>query len=172
MSDTQNAAAIASQLIRHYESCARRLADGRIAPYADPRDIPTIGWGNTRWQDDRAVTLDDAPISQDDADALFLFWLNRFSGEVAALAPGAQPNELAAFTSLAYNIGTQNFSSSSALRQFRAGNKQAAGEGIDMWNRSGGQVLKGLERRRRAERYVFGGQAVADAIAQAEQDFP
>ncbi len=165
MSDTPDAATLASQLIQHYESC-------RLAPYADPRGIPTIGWGNTRWQDERPVSLADAPIAQDAADTLFLFWLKRFSAEVAALAPAAAPNQLAAFTSLAYNIGTQDFSDSSALRRFLAGDSQAAGDGIEMWDRSGGQVLKGLQRRRRAERYVFDGQAVAGAVAQAEQDFP
>ena len=62
---------------------------------------------------------------------------------------------MAAFTSLAYNIGTTNFSKSSALRHFNAGNKMAAAEAIQLWNKAGGKVLNGLVRRREAERELF-----------------
>lgn len=160
------AASIAAQLIQHYESC-------RLVPYADPGGIPTIGWGNTRYQDGTAVALADAPLTQDQADSLFLFWLQDFMSDVIIdMGPRGEPSEVAAFTSLAYNVGAENFLISSALREFRAGNKAAAGLDVELWDRSGGQVLKGLRRRRRAEHLVFDGMGVAAAVAQAEQDFP
>ena len=179
MTDAPDALTIAAQLIQHYESCERKLQDGTIEPYLDPRGIPTIGWGNTFYQDDSRVTLADPPITQEQADALFRFVLSGFIDNVdAALllpwetASTATPNQLAAFTSLAYNIGEKNFQSSSALRLFIAGDLATAAEHILLWNESGGVVLLGLQRRRYAERAVFLGAAVADAISEAEKTFP
>lgn len=157
--------AIATVLVQHYESC-------ELDPYPDATGIPTIGWGNTTYEDGSKVTLDDDTLTQKQADALFAFELTKFSNSVAPLVPNATPNELAAFVSLAYNIGTVAFSHSTALREYLRGNKDAAASGIEMWNKAGRQVLKGLRRRRRAERYVFQGMDPKIAIAQAEANFP
>ena len=170
-----NAVAIASRIMHHYEGCEKRRADGRIEPYRDAKGVATIGWGNTHWRDGSAVRLNDAPITQADADALYDHYLAVFSRDVCDLLPeGTAPHEAAAFIALSYNIGTshEGFAGSTALREFLQGKKDAAGDGIEMWNRSGGQVLKGLQRRRRAERLVFDGVAVDEALQQAEQAFP
>ena len=156
---------IASQLIEHYESCV-------LHPYEDARGIPTIGWGNTTYIDGTRVTMNDKTLVQSEADALFMFWLKDFTAKVSGHVPGAKVNELGAFVSLAYNIGITAFTGSTALRQWLRANKKAAGDGIEMWNKAGGQVLKGLQRRRRAERLVFDGGDPKMAIVQAEADFP
>jgi lysozyme len=167
------AVSLASQIIRFCECCERKLPDGRIAPYRDARGIPTIGWGNTRWRDGRAVSMDDAPISQADADVLYNHFLGVFAKGVCELLPnGTSANETAAFISLSYNIGLRAFSHSAALRRFLVGNKRMAGRAIEMWNKCDGVVLKGLRRRRRAERLVFDGIAVNAALRQAELAFP
>jgi lysozyme len=163
MSD--DASIIASQVIKHYESC-------ELKPYQHTGDVPTIGWGNTIWQDGTKVSLDDDPITQGAADALFLFWLIDFTKKVSPHLPGAKPNELAAFVSLAYNIGVVAFTRSTALRRYLGGNKSLVGPAIELWDKSAGVVLKGLQRRRRAEHLVFNGTAPATAIAQAEEDYP
>jgi lysozyme len=169
----ETAVSLASQIMRYYESCEKKLPDGRIAPYLDVRGIPTIGWGNTRWQDGRSVSMADAPISQADADTLYDHFLGVFSKGVCDQLPnGTEANEAAAFISLSYNIGLPAFSGSTALREFLAGNKQAAGQGIEMWDKGGGVVLKGLQRRRRAERLVFDGTEVNAALRQAQAAFP
>src|SRR5215472_5069689 len=173
MDADQNAVALASQIMRHYEGCERKLPDGRIEPYRDAGGVATIGWGNTRWQDGRAVAMGDAPISQAEADALFTHFVGVFAKGVCDLLPdGTQSNEAAAFLSLAYNIGVPGFDHSSALREFIQGNKQAAGDGIENWSRGGGKILKGLQRRRRAERLVFDGTDPNAAFAQAAAAFP
>ena len=156
--------AMAETLIKAYEGC-------ELKPYADTGGVPTIGWGNTRYEDGTAVTLDDEPLVQAQADALFDYWLKNFGYKVKSYASWGEDNELAAFISLAYNIGLEAFTSSSALRAFRVPNKKAAGDGIEMWNKAAGRILKGLQRRRRAERLVFDGLAPAAAIKQAEEDF-
>lgn len=156
---------IGTQIIKYYESC-------ELPPYPDARGIPTIGWGNTQYQDGTKVTLDDAPLTQADADALLLFYVQKFGAGVAGHANGATPNQLGAFISLAYNIGLGAFAGSTALREFLDSNMSAAGNAIEMWDRSGGQVLKGLQRRRRAEHLVFNGSDVQSACATALAAFP
>ena len=69
--------------MRHYEGCEKKLPDGRIEPYRDAGGVATIGWGNTRWQDGRAVAMGDAPISQAEADALFTHFVGVFAKGVA-----------------------------------------------------------------------------------------
>jgi len=165
MSNTLSTNDIAPQLIRYYEQC-------RLEPYLDAKGVATIGWGNTVYIDNSRVAMDDQPLTQSEADKLFDFWLNSFSTKVAAHVVGAKPNELAAFISLAYNIGLANFLHSSALRVYLAGSKTGAANDIEMWNKAGNTVLKGLQRRRRAEKLVFLGATVSLATAQAEKDFP
>jgi len=124
------AVSLASQIMWHYEGCEKKLPGGRIGPYRDAVGVATIGWGNTRWQDGRAVAMSDAPISQADADALLTHFVGVFARNVCDLLPNGTPtNEVAAFISLAYNIGIAGFDHSSALREFLKGDKRAAGDG-------------------------------------------
>lgn len=156
----------ATPLIQHYESCS-------LPPYLDPSDIPTIGWGNTTYQDGTRVTMDDQPLTQDQADILFQYFLQSFTLEVIKLCGGVgEGYQLGAFISLAYNIGDGNFERSSALRFFRTKSYARVGPAIELWNRSGNQILKGLQRRRRAESLVFNGMAIADALVEGEKAYP
>jgi lysozyme len=117
--------------------------------------------------------MQDPPISQAEADALFLVFLNRFADKVFALIPaGTAPKQAAACISLAYNIGTGGFATSSVLTRLKAGDLAGAAAAIEMWNKAGGQVVKGLQRRRRAERLVFEGADPKSACAKAVADFP
>lgn len=72
-------------------------------------------------------------------------------------------NELAAMTSLAYNIGMgwsgvkkpagakDGFRQSSVLRAHNRGDKQAAARAFRLWNRAGGVEMDGLTKRRVSE---------------------
>lgn len=62
------------------------------------------------------------------------------------------PYQLSAAISLAYNIGTGGYCGSTVARRFKAGDWRGACDAFLMWNRAGGQVVRGLDRRRRAER--------------------
>lgn len=72
-----------------------------------------------------------------------------------------RPNALAASASLAYNIGTGNprtlrggFCGSLAARRFRAGDVRGGCNAFLNWNKAGGRVVRGLTRRRSAERAI------------------
>jgi lysozyme len=163
----------AAAVMHFFEGCEKKLPGGLIGPYADMVGVPTIGWGNTQWPDGRKVRLDDAPITQAEADALFLVFLGRFADAVFALIPKASPSrQAAACISLAYNIGVGAFGGSSALARLKAGDAAGAAAAIELWNRAGGKVAKGLQRRRRAERLVFEGGDPKASCLRAVRDFP
>ena len=80
--------------------------------------------------------------------------LIRHAEPVLACTPvlRTQPNQLSAAISLAYNIGTNGYCGSTVARRFKAGDWRGACDAFLMWNKAGGQVVRGLDRRRRAER--------------------
>lgn len=57
-----------------------------------------------------------------------------------------------AFVSAAYNIGVGAFCRSSMSRRAMAGDLPGACDALLMWNRAGGREVRGLTRRREAER--------------------
>lgn len=77
-----------------------------------------------------------------------------FAWKVAARNPGLvyYPNMWAAHTSLTYNIGIAAYNRSSVARRFEAGDWRGACNAMLAWNRAGGRVVRGLQRRREAER--------------------
>ncbi len=64
-------------------------------------------------------------------------------------------NQFDALVSLAYNIGTNAFKTSTLVKYLNALDYKAAAYEFPKWNRRGGKVLKGLVRRREAERALF-----------------
>jgi lysozyme len=160
-------------LKQHYEGCEKKLPNGLIAPYLDAKGIPTIGWGNTYWENGTPVRMTDAPITQARADALGEFIWHEFKRQVKAIMPLDTPERhLSVFTSFAYNIGIGEFGSCTAFGRYSNGDIVGAGEAMEWYNKSGGVVLKGLQRRRRAEHYVLDGMHYLAAIKQAEVDYP
>jgi lysozyme len=73
-------------------------------------------------------------------------------GVTTALTRRPTQPQFDAMVSLCYNIGPGAFRKSSALRLFNQGDKTKAANALLLWNKAGGKVLKGLTRRREAER--------------------
>lgn len=63
-----------------------------------------------------------------------------------------RPQILAAATSLSYNIGNAAYARSTVAKRFDAGDYKGGCDGFLAWNRASGRVVKGLQRRREAER--------------------
>lgn len=130
----------------------------RSTPYRDAVGVPTIGFGNTYYLDGTKVKMTDKPLSRDEAKQLKLSIINKdFAPAVRRLTFGMNltQNQFDALVSLAYNIGTGALAKSSVIRYLKVGNKQAAADAFLMWDKAGGKTLKGLTRRRRAERVLF-----------------
>lgn len=79
--------------------------------------------------------------------------LREFGPKVLALSPGidASPYEWAAHSSFAYNVGIGAYSNSSVRRLYNAGNHAGACKAMALYRFAGGQVVKGLEFRRKGD---------------------
>lgn len=123
----------------------------RLKAYRCPANVWTVGYGHTRTAKKGMV------ISEAEADELLLEDLETFERGVDELLgqTPTHPNEFAAMTSLAFNIGLAAFARSTVLKRHRNKNKVGAANAFLLWNRGGGQVLPGLMRRREAERSLY-----------------
>lgn len=133
-----------------YEPAARiieRLPDDLRALHGNPW---TIGYGETL-----GVTF-DMRWTRDEAHRRLLVRLGEFERGVLELCTvEPNPNQCAALTSFAYNVGLGGLKKSSVLRNHNAGNFQAAARSFGLWNRAGGQVMAGLTRRRAEEAALY-----------------
>jgi lysozyme len=130
-------------LIQSFESC-------RLKAYDDGVGVWTIGWGTTKGVK-RGMT-----ITQEEADRLFEEDLDQFADGVEALVTtDINNNQFSALVSLAYNIGLRAFGRSTLLKRVNARNFAAAADQFLVWNKGGGKVMRGLTRRRQAERKLF-----------------
>ena len=111
-----------------------------------PGDVPTIGFGTTA-----GVQMGDR-IEPVQALVRKLADVQQFEG---ALKPCVRvplhQHEYDAFLSLAYNIGSGAFCSSTLVRKLNAGDYAGACAEILRWDRFRGEPLRGLTLRRQAE---------------------
>lgn len=66
-------------------------------------------------------------------------------------------HEWDSFNSVAYNIGPTAFCNSTLVKKLNAGDYAGACAEISRWNKAGGKVLRGLVKRRAAERAMCEG---------------
>ena len=66
-------------------------------------------------------------------------------------------HERAALISFAFNVGTGNFAASTMRMKLNRNDRIGAAQEFPKWRRAGGVILKGLVRRRAAERRLFEG---------------
>ena len=130
----------------------------RAYPYWDSARPPvaTIGYGSTYYPDGRRVRISDPPITEAQASALMLEVLREFEdGITDALRVDVTQSQFDALVSWAYNVGLGAARDSTLMRRLNAGDVQGAADQFLRWNRAGGVVLRGLTRRREAERDLF-----------------
>jgi lysozyme len=130
------------------------------APYPDQKGVPTIGWGTIAYPDGQAVTMQDPPIAPDYAEQCLDYEMSQKSAAISGhFTRMPSIHQAAAMLSLAYNIGVGAFLTSTVLRQFNAGNMQAAADAFLLWDKiTVNNVLvfdQGLLNRREAERTIF-----------------
>jgi lysozyme len=136
-------------LIKQFEGC-------KLTAYQDIVGIWTIGYGTTAAADLGVKPAYGMTITQERAEELLKQGVDTFAAKVDALILAkVNANEFGACVSLAYNIGTGAFSKSTVLRELNAGNKDRAAAAFKMWNKAGGEIVKGLVNRRNAEVTLF-----------------
>lgn len=121
----------------------------RTKAYRDVIGIPTVCFGETR-----GVKMGDS-YTVDECKAMLGDGLVEFEqGMRKCLAdPDKIPDKpYVAFLSLSYNIGTGAFCKSTVARKANASDLRGACDAILVWNKAGGRVIAGLDRRRKEER--------------------
>ena len=124
-------------------------------PYLDIGGVATIGYGTTIYPDGRHVTMDDAPVSQEQAQGFLAAHLASILPQVLAACPRLSGSRLVACLSFAYNEGVGAFSRSTMARLINADNYAAAADEFPKWTKAGGSPRIGLARRRAREREIF-----------------
>lgn len=131
----------------------------RAEAYLDTLAKPpvwTIGYGTTARAGVGITPKAGMVISEQEAAEYLRKTVADFGEKVeAGLKRPANDNQFGAMVSLAYNIGPGAFLGSSVLRRFNSGDERGAADAFLMWNKAGGKVLRGLERRRKVERDLF-----------------
>jgi lysozyme len=127
-------------------------------PYLCPAGIPTIGYGSTYYANGKKVQLIDIPISEQDAADLLLHELQyTYLPGVLRLCPIllTDMKKCNAITDFAYNLGVGRLQTSTLRRKINEQDWDAAKEQLMLWNKGGGRVLPGLNKRRKAECQLF-----------------
>ena len=128
-----------------------------LKPYKCAAGVWTIGYGNTFYADGRKVQPTDQPITQQVADELLLKTLSSFERRVDSMVlDDINQNQFDALVSFAFNCGTQNLLKSTLLKKINVNpNNITIRDEFMKWTRVNGKVLKGLERRRKAEADLY-----------------
>lgn len=147
------------KIIKHYEGV-------RLKAYQDAVGVWTIGYGHTGPDVYEGMT-----IAQEQAEKLLARRLvDEFEPAVmGALRIRPSQHEFDAMVSLAYNIGVGAFANSTLVKRFNSMDTMGAANEFLRWDKAGGKLLKGLRRRRAAERARFLGAGAEAAIEQGAQ---
>ena len=138
---------IAVDLCKHFEGFKSK-------PYLCPAGVPTIGYGATYYTNGSRVSLDDQPITKDQASSLLLHELqNTYLPGVLRLCPilAMDNKKLNAIVDFSFNLGLGRLQTSTLRRKINAKEWEGAKIELSRWVRAGGKILPGLVARRRAE---------------------
>lgn len=130
------------ELIKKFESCVLHV-------YLDAVGVPTAGVGHTKGL---TMAMVGMPITQGQADAWLKEDLAKFERKVAKYDSKYHwtQGEWGGLVSFAFNIGSIDGLTSNGTRT-----KEQIADAMLKYNKAGGRVLKGLTKRRQAEREMF-----------------
>jgi lysozyme len=149
------------QLIKSFEGCHN-------TPYRCPAALWTIGYGHVLYPDQARLKTPERALygikdehnrtfEYDEIDSILEKDLERFEAGVLRLCPAAadSQSQFDATVSFAFNVGLGNLQSSTLRMQYNRGDIEGAADEFLKWTKASGKVLKGLVRRREAERALF-----------------
>lgn len=127
-----------------------------LKAYLDPVKIPTIGYGTIKYPDGRRVKMGDVITKESAVYCLFVEVDEKAEGVKSLVKVKISNNAFCALVSFAYNVGVGALKKSTLLRKLNAGeNMTNVANQFDRWVNAGGRPLKGLVRRRKAEKALF-----------------
>lgn len=110
----------------------------RLKPYLDTRGVATIAIGNIHYLDGRKVTMNDKPLTKEQAIELGNTTAHNFASKVDQLVKSnVNQNQFNALVSLAYNIGINGFKNSTVLRKVNINpNDKSIQDAFMMWTKN------------------------------------
>ena len=146
------------------ETCVRlvkRFEGFSSVPYKCPAGILTIGYGHVITERDSFTY----PLTEEQAERILITDLMRIERIIKPmiLVPLSW-NQLDALVSFSFNVGPHAFRISTLRKLLNEGDYEGAGEQFLRWVYVGKTKLRGLVRRRKAERALFlGGEDESDS---------
>jgi len=129
----------------------------KLKPYLCSAGVPTIGYGNTFYENGKKVTLNDPAITEKRAEELLAYLLVSFEKYVDSYCrDDINQNQFDALVSFAYNLGPNSLKASTLLKKVNI-NPLDPTIKVEFlkWTKAGGRVLKGLVLRREAEASLY-----------------
>jgi lysozyme len=125
----------------------------KLNPYLDTKGIPTIGVGNTFYEDGSKVKMSDPPLTESRALGLFRFVLRHYELAVYSnTRDDLNQNQFDALVSFTYNIGVNGFKDSTLIRRINAGATEKSIESAFMMWRKPPEIIT---RRQREVKLYF-----------------
>jgi len=114
-------------------------------PYRDIVGVQTVCYGETNVPMRR--------YTKEECDEMLKKSVSKYQDSVLACTPSLEghPFQLAAATSLAYNIGPSAYCKSTAAKRFNAGDFKGGCEAMTWFTKAGGKTVQGLVNRRKSE---------------------
>ena len=122
-------------LIKKFEGC-------ELEAYVCPAGKLTIGYGRIQaeaWLEEELIEYED--------------YVKKL------VTVSLEQNQFDALVCWTYNLGPTNLNDSTMLKLLNAGDYHTVPNQMKRWNKSNGEVLEGLVRRREAEALLFEGEA-------------
>lgn len=147
----------AAPLIERFEGMARLIPGDKVEAYPDPATGGkpfTIGVGSTT--DEVGKPIEPGTVwTVERARKRFETELREYGAEVEAAIKGVatNPREKAALVSFHYNTGAIRRATLTKLHI--AGDRLSAADEFLKWTRANGKIMRGLVRRREAERELY-----------------
>jgi GH24 family phage-related lysozyme (muramidase) len=136
-------------LIKQFEGC-------RLKAYRDAVGVYTIGYGVTRIAG--MPVKPGLTITQAEAELLLQHQAEehwRQAEQYISQNVALNQNQIDALASFVYNVGVGAFKDSTLLKMLNGRLMQTAADEFLRWKKAKGKTLRGLVRRRQAERALF-----------------
>lgn len=130
-----------------------------LHPYKDAVGIPTIGIGNTYYENGERVKMTDPPITKERAKKLFKNVVQHYEAAVWSVTrDDINQNQFDALVSLAYNIGIPGFKGSTVLKRVNTNpSDPRIRQAFELWRNAGSKKGILLGRRQREADLYFSG---------------
>lgn len=121
-------------------------------PYKDAVGIPTVGYGHVIRKGEKFLS----PLTESEATELMCRDLMDPEACVSAMVEvPLEQCQFDALCSFAFNVGCERLEGSTLLKMLNAGDYRGAADQFLRWDKAKGKTLRGLTRRRQAERAMF-----------------